>query len=64
MIVEMDHPKIGKVKNINSPIKLSRTPLIIRSLAPKVGENRKTILADLGYSPEDIKKLRKKGIFR
>ncbi len=62
MVIEMDHPKFGKIKNIASPIKYSRTPLKVRELAPKVGQNTKMILTNLGYSDEDIRDFRKKGI--
>ena len=61
MVVELDHPKFGKVQNINSPIKLSRTPLSIRSLAPKTGQHTKEILKDLNYTDEDIKNFKKSG---
>ncbi|MFX0023432.1 MAG: CaiB/BaiF CoA transferase family protein [Candidatus Hermodarchaeota archaeon] len=62
MVVEMDHPKFGKIKNIPSPIKYSRTALKIRGLAPTLGKNTKMILKKLGYSDEDIRDFRKKGI--
>lgn len=53
MIVEIDHPKLGKIQNIASPIKYSRTPLKIRGLAPKRGQDTKAILNSMGYSSED-----------
>ena len=62
MVVEMNHSRFGKIQNIASPIKYSRTPLEIRSLAPKLGQNSKEILRDLGYPEEDIRDFRKKGI--
>ena len=62
MVVELSHPKFGKIQNINSPIKYSRTPLSIRNLAPNTGQNTKEILRWLNYTPEDIKGFKKKGI--
>ena len=62
MVVEVEHPKLGKLKNIASPIKYSRTPLKIRSFAPKVGQHTKEILKSLKYSDEDIKVLKKEKI--
>ena len=59
MVVEMDHPKLGKIQNIASPIKYSRTPLTIRSIAPKTGQNTQEILDSLGYSAEQIQKFKK-----
>ncbi|GAH05743.1 unnamed protein product, partial [marine sediment metagenome] len=62
MVVEMDHPKLGKIQNVASPIKYSRTPLKIRSFAPKIGQNTKEVLRSLGYSDDKIRDLKKKGI--
>ncbi|MFX0012103.1 MAG: CaiB/BaiF CoA transferase family protein [Candidatus Hermodarchaeota archaeon] len=59
MVVELDHPKFGRIQNISSPIKYSRTPLTIRSLAPKIGQHTKEILKDLNYTEDEIKNLRK-----
>ena len=58
MIVKMEHPILGEVQNIASPIKLSRTPTEIRSFAPKQGQNTEEILKSLNYSEEDIQKFK------
>ena len=58
-VVEMDDPVLGKIKNLASPIKMSRTPPKIRSPAPKIGQNTGEILKLLNYSDEDIQNLRK-----
>ena len=62
MVIEMEHPKFGKIQNVGSPIKYSRTPLTIRNLAPKVGQNTKEILKSLNYNDDDISKFKRKGI--
>lgn len=62
MVQTQNHPKIGEIKNIASPIKYSRTPLKIGSLAPKVGEHTKEILKKMGNSREDIKEFKRNGI--
>jgi crotonobetainyl-CoA:carnitine CoA-transferase CaiB-like acyl-CoA transferase len=62
MIVELQHPKFGAIKNLASPIKLSRTLLEIRELAPIMGQHTKEVLRSLNYTDEDIKKLKKDGI--
>ena len=62
MVIEMEHPKFGKIQNVGSPIKYSRTPLMIRNFAPKVGQNTKEILKSLNYNDEDISNFKRKGI--
>ncbi|MFX1498675.1 MAG: CaiB/BaiF CoA transferase family protein [Promethearchaeota archaeon] len=62
MIVELNHPKFGKIQNVASPIKYSRTPLGIRNLAPKVGQDTMEILKSLDYTDDNIKNLKKMGI--
>ncbi|MBD3353077.1 MAG: CoA transferase [Candidatus Lokiarchaeota archaeon] len=64
MIIEKKHERLGIVKHINSPIKMSRTPGEIRYNAFKKGKNTKEILKQMGYSEEEIKKLKRKRIFR
>ncbi len=59
MIVKMEHPILGEVQNLGSPIKLSRTPATIRSFAPKIGQNTEEILKSLNHSEEDIQNLKK-----
>jgi len=62
MIVDVDHPELGKVRHLGIPIKLSRTPGQIKKLAPMPGENTKEILDSLGYTKEQIEKLVEEGV--
>ena len=59
MVVELEHPRLGKIRNVASPIKLSRTPLEIRNVAPKLGEHTKEVLQSLGYTEEEIRDFKK-----
>jgi crotonobetainyl-CoA:carnitine CoA-transferase CaiB-like acyl-CoA transferase len=43
-------------------IKLSDTPGSIRNAGAKPGEHTEEILQELGYSPEDIRQLRKENV--
>jgi formyl-CoA transferase len=52
-IVEVDHPKRGKYLTVGSPIKFSDlTPEITAS--PLLGEHTDAVLAELGYTPDQI----------
>jgi CoA:oxalate CoA-transferase len=59
MILELDHPKHGKVKQPGIAIKLSETPGQVRTLAPYSGENTDEVMQALGYSKSDVESLRK-----
>jgi crotonobetainyl-CoA:carnitine CoA-transferase CaiB-like acyl-CoA transferase len=60
--VEWDHPTYGKIKVLNNPIKLSKTPAEIRCKAPELGEHTDDVLREFGYSEDDLAKLKEAGI--
>ncbi|NEU31474.1 CoA transferase [bacterium LRH843] len=47
MVVEQDHPTIGKIKMLGTPVKFSRTPGEIKSPPPGLGEHTEMILEEL-----------------
>ena len=53
------HKVLGDVEVIGQPIELSRTPWSIRSATPEPGEHTNDVLAELGYSADEIAKLHK-----
>ncbi len=57
MIVQRDHPTIGAIKMLGTPVKFSRTPGEIKSVPPKLGEHTIEILEKIGYSQEEIDEL-------
>src|SRR5215469_4150945 len=62
-IVDYEHPEIGKTKIVGVPVILSQTPGDPRGRAPQLGENTELILTEmLGYSWDDIAKLRDGGV--
>jgi len=62
MVIEVEHPTEGKVKQVGIAIKMSDTPGEVRNLAPLPGEQTDEILTGFGYNDEGIKQLRKQGI--
>jgi len=63
MLIEMEHPKVGKLKIAGSGFKMSETPGKVTGRAPGLGEHNESVLRDvLGYSPEAIDRLRKLGV--
>jgi crotonobetainyl-CoA:carnitine CoA-transferase CaiB-like acyl-CoA transferase len=61
--VEVDHPETGKVTYPGAPFKMSETSWKIRQPAPLLGQHNEEIYCDLlGYTKEDLVKLREGGI--
>ena len=61
MIVELDHPKAGKVDTIGHPVKFSQTPSKVSRAAPLLGQHTREVLTDMGYSDTKIEALLAKG---
>jgi CoA:oxalate CoA-transferase len=62
MVVELEHPVAGRIKNIGVPVKLSETPGKIRRPAPSLGQHSAEILGELGFSAEGIEAMRAAGV--
>jgi formyl-CoA transferase len=56
-IVEVDHPERGPYLTVGNPIKLSDSPTEV-TRSPLLGEHTGEVLAQLGYSAEQIAALR------
>lgn len=54
MVVEIDHPKIGRMKTLGLPIKSNGELTEIRRPAPLLGQHSAEVLAELGYADEEI----------
>jgi formyl-CoA transferase len=61
MVVEVEHPTLGSLKTLGSPIKLSATPPDVGRRAPLLGEHTDEILAEAGFGESAIGELRRSG---
>ena len=62
-LVDYDHRYYGKIKMLNHPAHLSRTPATIRCDAPELGEHTAVVLKErLGYSDDQIANLVAEGV--
>jgi crotonobetainyl-CoA:carnitine CoA-transferase CaiB-like acyl-CoA transferase len=64
MLVDVPHPKAGRIRQIGVPIKFSETPGEVLIPAPEIGQHTEEILNGLGYNQEAIDRLRKEGVIR
>ena len=58
MVVEHDHPTLGRIQSLGSPIKMSDTPPLVERRAPLLGEHTEDVLREAGFSDEDIQRVR------
>lgn len=62
MVVTQTHPVAGEFKVVGVPVKLSGTPGRVGSAAPLLGEHTSEILISLGYTAEEIARLKSSNI--
>jgi crotonobetainyl-CoA:carnitine CoA-transferase CaiB-like acyl-CoA transferase len=64
MVIETDHPTLGRLKTLGSPIKMSATPADVSRRAPQLGEHTDELLREAGFSSSEIAALRQSGAAR
>jgi formyl-CoA transferase len=60
--IEVEHPRMGKMKLVGNAVDMSRTPPAVDSPPPVLGEHTEEILAALGYSAVELTRLRSQGV--
>ncbi|MEN3291611.1 MAG: formyl-CoA transferase [Burkholderiales bacterium] len=60
-VVEVDHPTRGKYLTVGNPIKLSDSPTEVKR-SPLLGEHTEEVLAQLGYTKDEITALREERV--
>jgi alpha-methylacyl-CoA racemase len=61
MVVEMEQPGLGTVRQLGAPLKMSRTPADPTRPAPAFGEHTEEALREVGYSSEEVAAMLKSG---
>ena len=62
MLVEVEHPRVGRFPLPNTPVKLSRTPGGVRGPSPLLGQDADEVLRELlGLDDAEIGRLREEG---
>jgi crotonobetainyl-CoA:carnitine CoA-transferase CaiB-like acyl-CoA transferase len=61
MVLEVEHPKVGRMKTLGLPIKFSETPGRVAHGAPLLGQHTREVLRGLGYADAEIDALAREG---
>lgn len=64
MVVEIDHPTAGSIRNVGIPVKFSETPGTVRRPPPRLGEHTHEVLVEFGYTADEIAALERRGIVK
>jgi crotonobetainyl-CoA:carnitine CoA-transferase CaiB-like acyl-CoA transferase len=60
-VAEVDHPELGRIRVVGSPIGLSDTPVGPTGPPPELGQHTEEILLEAGYAWEEVESLRTRG---
>jgi crotonobetainyl-CoA:carnitine CoA-transferase CaiB-like acyl-CoA transferase len=61
MVVEVEHPRAGRMATLGCPMKFSRTPAGVRKAAPLYAEDTRPVLEAHGFSVAEIEALAAEG---
>jgi crotonobetainyl-CoA:carnitine CoA-transferase CaiB-like acyl-CoA transferase len=61
-LIDVDHAVLGRKTVVGFPLEFTETPMSFRRIAPELGEHTEAVLLSLGYSWEDIGKLKEEEV--
>jgi crotonobetainyl-CoA:carnitine CoA-transferase CaiB-like acyl-CoA transferase len=64
MVQTVKDPKKGNVKEMGIPVALADTPGKIKGPSPQPGQHTREILRELGYSAQEIKRLKQENVIK
>jgi formyl-CoA transferase len=59
---EIEHPFTGLIKYPGAPFRMYETPRQMRRPAPQLGEHNEEVYGHLGYTKDDLVRLRERGV--
>lgn len=61
VFIEWEHPRLGQISTVSSPLNVQGVAKEQPRAAPEVGEHSREILRALGYSEAEIEELMSRG---
>lgn len=62
MIVQLEHPALGMIRSIATPVHLADSPLVYYRHPPRLGEHSDEVMSELGFDAIAVQEFRAKGI--
>jgi crotonobetainyl-CoA:carnitine CoA-transferase CaiB-like acyl-CoA transferase len=60
--IEIEHPRLGRTRQVRPPFDLAATPATVRTPPPLLGEQTDEILAELGLDAAETARLHRQGV--
>ena len=57
LVVDTNHPRLGSMRTIGAPVKMSLTPPMAGRPAPLLGQHTREVLGEVGYDDEEIARI-------
>jgi crotonobetainyl-CoA:carnitine CoA-transferase CaiB-like acyl-CoA transferase len=64
LLVDLEHPIVGKVRMANSPLRMSEAETGSREPSPALGQHTRDFLEELGFSPEEAATFERSDVVR
>jgi crotonobetainyl-CoA:carnitine CoA-transferase CaiB-like acyl-CoA transferase len=64
LVVDIEHPILGHMRMVGPPFQMSETPLAPQGPSPVLGADNDAVLAEAGFSADEIDGMRESGVIR